>query len=113
MIKLTKNGRIKTVSDETYRLLKKNLQGWRLMAEEKKPFSEKVVTEQPKALEEPKIQDDAGQPEFVSMKIAEPQKSNGPTREEMIKHLKDKGVSCNPRISDEKLTERYELEINS
>jgi hypothetical protein len=106
MIKLTKNGKVKTVSDETYRLLKKNLQGWRLVAEEKKPFSEKTSNEQHKALEQQAIQKDAEQP-------IEQQKSNGPTREEMIKYLKDNGVSCNPRISDEKLTERYELEINA
>lgn len=89
MKKLTKDGKIRLVSDQTVKLLGENLDGWQVVHEVKPVFKKK------KALPED-----------------EPNAVNEPTREEMIEYLKDKGVKVHYKTGDEKLKARYYEELN-
>lgn len=110
MIKLIKNGKIKTISDMSYELMKEDLQGWELVSEKVAPFSkpfEKPIEAQKFEKHEPVLE------EKPIDEISKGEEKARLSRQEMIEYLKSKGVSCNPRISDQKLIERYELEINT
>lgn len=94
MITITKNGRIKSISKRTYEILKGQLDGWEVVGTK---TNERAAYEKPR---EPVKQEPAKEPE-----------AEQPTREEMMAYLAEKGSKPHPSIGDEKLKQRYELEI--
>jgi hypothetical protein len=89
MKKLTKNGRIKLVSDQTLKLIGGNLDGWTLVHDTRSAFS-------------PRKEPDPVEPNAV----------NEPNREEMIEYLKERGIKVHFKTGDEKLKARYYEELN-
>jgi len=87
MITLKKHGRTKLISKKTYSLLGGNLDGW-------------VVARKA---------DTAPVPSSVEAQV---NTENKPlTRDEMIGYLREKGVKVHWNLSDDKLKQRYESEI--
>ena len=87
------DGKIKTMSERSFKALKGKVQGYRLKEKplpEKKPFEKKAVAKEPDVV-----------------------KNDQPTREQMFEYLSSKGVKTHPNIGDEKLRKRYELEIET
>jgi hypothetical protein len=84
MITLTRNGHTKTIGRRSFELLKGNLDGWMVETGSEKP-------EKPTGTQAPEVKE--------------------PSREEMLAFLKLKGVKISHLIGDEKLKQRYELEL--
>lgn len=83
---LIKNGFKKIVSDRTVELLSGNMDGWEVYRDLRTVFQNKKE-------------------DNVVYK-------DNPTRNEMIKYLKEKGIKIHPRTGDNKLKARYYDEIN-
>lgn len=89
------DGKIKTMSERSYQVLKGKVAGYKLKEEvrpEKKIFQKK---------------------EEVKEVEPEPTKEKEPTREEMMEYLKGVGLKPHPNIGDDKLKKRYELELET
>lgn len=98
MITLTKNGKYKTIGRKSFKTLKGNLDGWKVV-EAQEPLKERKIFTKPKQ-EEPKQE-------------VKQETSDEPTREQMIDYLTEKGHKPHPKLGDEKLRKRYELEIET
>ena len=92
------DGKIKTMSERSYQVLKGKVAGYKLKEEvrpEKKIFQKKEEVKEVKEVE------------------PEPIKEKEITREEMMEYLKGVGLKPHPNIGDDKLKKRYELELET
>lgn len=84
MVQLEKNGKIKLISQKTLTVLGGNLDGWVVVGN--------TTASNVKKQEQKSEKQDL-------------------TRDEMVAYLKEKGVKIHHKLGDDKVKERYDLEI--